>query len=126
MSNLKNVEIEIIKNRIKWHNDRPFGFSPVALHGDMEYEKYTIDEIKEALKTLVNKGVFDKNPDGSYIFTRNGFVSAKHKYQYLIIRTRFETFIKQGLLEVKNNLVKIVVIVIAGIILAYLMKKCFP
>ena len=125
MSNLKNAEIEITKNRIRWHNDRPFGFSPIALHGDMEYEEYTLDEIKEALKTLVNKGVFDKNPDGSYVFTRKGFVDAKREYRYLIIRKRFETSIKQGLLGVKNNLIKIVVIVIAGIIL-YLMKKYFP
>ena len=84
INGLTEIQRDILKSRILNQPKRPFGFSFAALYGDMDITKYSESEVQNAIEDLVSKDLFEKRDDGSYIFSREQFLTVKSYFKIIL------------------------------------------
>ena len=84
INELTEIQRDILKSRILNQPKRPFGFSFAALYGDMNIMKYSESEVQNAIEDLVSKDLFEKKDDGSYIFSREQFLTVKSYFRIIL------------------------------------------
>jgi hypothetical protein len=117
INSLTEIQSDILKNRILDQPKRPFGFSFAALYGDMDITKYSEDEIQIAIEDLVEKELFEKRNDGSYIFSRQQFLDVKSYFKLVVWLQEVK---KASLILIKFIWKHFIITILAAALTAYI------